>query len=300
MIVGMTEEQQRLLSRRLQEATQQQPEIMTLRALLLARGGMELVAPPTLDADMGKLIEEGSDMVYSVVFNLLDEGRCHENAAELWSEGKECLSGIGTGYALSADGLWRRHSWIVRPGEIVETTEERVKYFGRLLEGADADAFAEDNKGDPEERRWRRLPKVYFKLEKDEDGYPPEEWEGLKAEPVEEPETYRIKSVPFYASQVAYGDEVRTCTSDEGFFPVFKAVSRRSGFSTVRLWLAEAEDRSTLADFFSGRGCLVEFDGRLMAIGIPKTAFEDISEYIAAEKDRGRWDAQDGYLVIDD
>jgi len=33
-------------------------------------------------------------------------------------------------------------------------------YFGRVLEGIDADTFAERNQGNPEGRRWRRLPEV--------------------------------------------------------------------------------------------------------------------------------------------
>ena len=55
------------------------------------------------------------------------------------------LIGIGTGYALSVDGLWRQHSWGVARDLIIESTEARVKYFGRLLRGADADMFAAAN-----------------------------------------------------------------------------------------------------------------------------------------------------------
>jgi hypothetical protein len=108
----------------------------------------------------------------------VEEGRCHENVSELWLEQKSRLVGIGVGYALSGE-LWRQHSWGVRDSDIVETTNSRTRYFGRVLTGVDADRFAEENRGDPQERHWRRLPEVWFRLQKDEDGYPPKDWEGL-------------------------------------------------------------------------------------------------------------------------
>lgn len=297
----MTDEQRDLLDRRLKEAAEEQPEIIAFRSLLLKIGGDELVPPPSLDREVPVLIANGSIMNGVVTFIPIEEGRCHENVAELWREKKAGIVGIGVGYALSEDGLWRQHSWGIRDdGEIIETTAARVHYFGRLLRGVEGDEFAETNKGDPEERYWRRLPEVFFRLTKDEDGYPPRDWEGLKAEPTTEPDTYRIKSVPFFVRNVAYHDEVRTGTSEEGYFPVYASVSKRSGFSVIRLIINESEDRTALTEYFASRGCLVEFKGRLVAIAIPRSVYREISEYVCREKDGGRWDAEDGHLAIDD
>jgi len=295
----MTEDQRLLLDRRLREAAEQQPEILVFRTLLLGLGGDELVPPPSLDVDIPILMEKGAVVTTSVVSELVEKGRCHENVSELWLEKKAGLVGIGVGYALSPDGLWRRHSWGARDGELVETTEARIQYFGRVLEGADAQAFAEENRGDPQERYWRRLPEVWFRLQKDEDGYPPKDWEGLKAEQTGDSGSYRIKSVPFFARQIAYEDEVTTGTSEEGLFQVFQAVSKRSGYSVVRLFIKETEDSAALTDYFTSKDCLVEFKGRLVAIAIPKAAFEEVLEFIGAEKDSERWDTEDGYLIID-
>lgn len=297
----MTDEQRILLDRRLKEAAEEQPEILVFRSLLLKHGGDELVPPPALDQEIPILIGNGSVMAGVVVFTPIEEGRCHENVAELWREKKEHIVGIGVGYALSEDGLWRQHSWGIRNGgEIIETTTSRVQYFGRVLQGIEAEEFAETNKGDPEDRYWRRLPEVYFRLEKDEDGYPPKDWEGLKAEPTSEPGTYRIKSVPFFVRDVAYEDEVRTGTSEEGYFPVFECASKRSGFSVMRLIIDESETLAALTEYFASRGCVVEFKGRLVAIAIPRSAYDEVSEYVCAGKDLGRWDAEDGHLAIDD
>jgi hypothetical protein len=60
---------------------------------------------------------------------------CHTNVSVLFF-----LTGgtvrIATGYALSADGLWRQHSWGVdsEDGQIVETTVPRLGYYGFVLD----------------------------------------------------------------------------------------------------------------------------------------------------------------------
>ena len=79
------------------------------------------------------------------------EGQCHRNTAALWLAGK--LDAIGTGYCLSYsdwnnDGKqvlgWCRHSWGIVKGTILETTMTRDKYFGIVIDGDEADEFAED------------------------------------------------------------------------------------------------------------------------------------------------------------
>jgi hypothetical protein len=45
---------------------------------------------------------------------------------------------------------------------------------------------------------------------------------------------------------------------------------------------------------------MVEFDGRLVARAIPQNQFNELSEYIFAEKEKGRWDSEDGYLIVDE
>jgi hypothetical protein len=48
------------------------------------------------------------------------------------------VSGLGFGFALSPDGLWRQHSWALSSapgGRVVETTVTRVAYAGLPLAG---------------------------------------------------------------------------------------------------------------------------------------------------------------------
>ena len=53
------------------------------------------------------------------------------------------------GYALSEDGLWRCHSWVVQPMartvRVWETTVKRVAYFGVVLTSEECEDFVENN-----------------------------------------------------------------------------------------------------------------------------------------------------------
>ncbi|WP_430790583.1 hypothetical protein [Actinoplanes sp. G11-F43] len=76
-----------------------------------------------------------------------DDNGCHANAAMLWTDGM--VAAIGTGYALSDDGLWRQHSWGVdADGAPVETTAARISYVGITLTAVPALQFAVSNAGD--------------------------------------------------------------------------------------------------------------------------------------------------------
>jgi hypothetical protein len=139
------ENQRSLLRRRLRAAVSLQPEIKTLRALLLDLGGTEMVAPPRRDSDLLALIAAGFVMDDPVKIELMERNACHQNLARLWRRDRNGLVGIGTGYALSDDGLWRQHSWGVTQRRVIETTQVRAMYFGCLLQGQDADSFAAAN-----------------------------------------------------------------------------------------------------------------------------------------------------------
>lgn len=146
--VGLPSEQRSILNRRWREATAKQPELKELLRLLLRIDGEFVVAPPIYDPDAEELIVSGFVLGGPVVLKNGRVSRCHENVAALWPTRKYGVVGIGTGYALSG-GLWRQHSWGVLRQGIMETTQERTKYFGFVLQGGRADQFAKIN-GAPE------------------------------------------------------------------------------------------------------------------------------------------------------
>ena len=74
--------------------------------------------------------------------------KCHANSANLWEQNKD-ITRICTGYALSKDGMWRQHSWLVwhkaRSNQIVETTVKRIAYYGFVMTYDMCQQFADEN-----------------------------------------------------------------------------------------------------------------------------------------------------------
>jgi hypothetical protein len=56
------------------------------------------------------------------------QGDCHNNVGQLFQKGTVGQWIIG--FALSEDGLWRHHSWGMKDGQLVETTEVQLIYLG--------------------------------------------------------------------------------------------------------------------------------------------------------------------------
>ncbi|MCW3819808.1 hypothetical protein ONA91_35770 [Micromonospora sp. DR5-3] len=101
-------------------------------ATLLSFGGSLVVPPVRPEFDLEELLASGSAFGSAVRCVQGDVGECHRNVAARWIDG--AIESIGTGYALSADDLWRQHSWGVDPdGALVETTDERRAYVGIVL-----------------------------------------------------------------------------------------------------------------------------------------------------------------------
>lgn len=99
---------------------------------LLSYEGSLVVPPRGPESDLDELLTNSSAFGPAVRFVQADAGECHRNVAELWIDG--AIESIGTGYALSADKLWRQHSWGVDPdGVLVETTDDRCAYVGIVL-----------------------------------------------------------------------------------------------------------------------------------------------------------------------
>lgn len=141
----MDPERKKFLIRRLREASKEQPELRRLKSLLLRFGGEFLVAPPKPDEDIPSILKSGFLVGGRILFKPMTRSSCHQNVSRLWKNRRSGIIGIATGYALSADGLWRQHSWGLRRDGVLETTELRTKYFGLILQGEKADQFAESN-----------------------------------------------------------------------------------------------------------------------------------------------------------
>jgi hypothetical protein len=110
-------------------------------AFLLSLGGQLVVPPMHPDGMVRRLLVDGLRFAdVPLVVETGERNDCHGNVVRLWRSEK---AEIATGYALSDDGLWREHSWGVRDGAVVETTEPRQCYWGVVIDQHDAAEYAD-------------------------------------------------------------------------------------------------------------------------------------------------------------
>lgn len=128
------------------------PDIITLHDRLLEIGGVETCFP-TFENDLDYILTYGQ-LWDNLTVNLRrgEPSQCHANSAKIWKKYQDSPDhkyAIVTGYALSTDGLWRQHSWILqikpRANVLIETTAPRLAYYGFALPYAIAEDFCDDN-----------------------------------------------------------------------------------------------------------------------------------------------------------
>jgi hypothetical protein len=137
-----------------------------IQSKLLSLGG-DKIASQNLEEE--KLQQRGQIIEYDeIILRKMIESECHYNSAQLLVDHRKSeYDGelqMWTGLALSSDGIWREHSWLVTKestelfpirgegseyGEtnidsntIIETTRTRELYFGYPVEGEEFDRMA--------------------------------------------------------------------------------------------------------------------------------------------------------------
>jgi hypothetical protein len=140
------------------------------------------------------------------------------------------------------------------------------------------------------------LVEVWFKIEKDSDGYPEtKSWEGMLAHP--EGSHFQLISVPFYLKNVSRGDLI---AASRGEFLEFNDVVSRGGHNTYRLLLKQLQPDDpfrTISELVK-RGLTVEEEyGFFLAVDVPPTVDQkNIDSYFVEETQGKRWEMQDGFL----
>lgn len=127
---------------------EQMKKMFLLRNRLLSFGG-ELACMDLYEADYKDIMERGQFWYGEHArFKKGLPSRCHSNSARLWDANRGACQ-IATGYALSADGCWRQHSWVVQPlktkHRIWETTVARIAYFGFVMTDEECERFLYEN-----------------------------------------------------------------------------------------------------------------------------------------------------------
>ena len=136
---SIPEHQRTFLEMKRLEHLQTYPEFAKLEQKLLSIAGDMVV--PRVEPDQDKILSRGR--LWSgdnVRFIRGHPNTCHGNVAVLWWKYLKQYR-IVTGWALSDDGLWRQHSWLLCRRTLIETTTPREKYFGFVLTSLEAQQF---------------------------------------------------------------------------------------------------------------------------------------------------------------
>lgn len=131
---------------------QEYQDFKRLHDILLSIGGYETCFP-AIEEDMTKILERGYYRKGTSKLMRGQPSQCHANACNLWEQNQDKDVVICTGYALSQDGMWRQHSWLLHRyqtktqhrEQVIETTVKRVAYFGFEMTREEAIEFCNCN-----------------------------------------------------------------------------------------------------------------------------------------------------------
>lgn len=120
-------------------------DLFELKSKILTYAGDMVCMPSFSDADTHFITEYGQ--LWHGKNHIMKRGlasHCHQNSAIYWNHHKDNTR-ICTGYALTDDGMWREHSWLIqmnpRSNKIIETTVPRILYFGYVMPTELCEAF---------------------------------------------------------------------------------------------------------------------------------------------------------------
>ena len=117
--------------------------------------------------------------------------------------------------------------------------------------------------------------KILFSLKKDEDGYPPFNYERIWAKPIEK-NLWELDNIPFFATEVSNHDTILAEKDEDGDL-AFKRVENRGGHSTIGVYFNDEKYINSTREKLKTLGCSSEGSNikSLVAIDVPKD--QDIS-----------------------
>jgi hypothetical protein len=137
---------------------------------------------------------------------------------------------------------------------------------------------------------------VWFRIEKDEDGYPKsQDWEQLWCDRTEN--GFRIDNIPFFVKGIAVGDIISTRETENATYE-FDRVLARGGHDTYRIWLSE--EMKDCADLvmkeLENSGCQAEITlGRMIAVDVPPDKIITVRDRLWKGQEEKEWGLQIGH-----
>lgn len=142
--------------------------------------------------------------------------------------------------------------------------------------------------------------KVFFHLEQDQEGYPPERVESLWANRLPDG-LYEIDNIPFFVRGVSRGD--RVSVEKRGEENHFEKLVKAGGHSTMRVIVYDKAHVDDLCKKLESMGCLWEQSHipTLIAIDLPPNVdVSTVTEYLQHGEDREQWSYEEACLADGD
>jgi Domain of unknown function (DUF4265) len=140
--------------------------------------------------------------------------------------------------------------------------------------------------------------KVQFRLQADEDDYPPVAVESVWATPVAERNELVIDNIPFFVKDATVGDRICVSIDSDGV-AWFAGVVKRSGHSLLRVVFFDLSIGDAVASTLRQLGCSFEWfrERNLLAVDVPPQAsLDEVQRYLASTAERGVIDYEEALL----
>lgn len=133
--------------------------------------------------------------------------------------------------------------------------------------------------------------KILFRLEPDEDGFPPISVESLNAIPVSRSE-FRLENAPFFVRDISYGCLVRANPSELKNSYEFQSVSAGSEFTSISIILLDPNVDDVLMKLLKPRDCVIEYgkfgELRMLAAAIPPSGnYPEVRDRLTTLEEQG-------------
>jgi len=143
------------------------------------------------------------------------------------------------------------------------------------------------------------LQKVIFNLDKDEDDYPPFDWEILWAYQIN-PEQFQIDSIPFFAKGISYKDVVSVQRKEGELY--FEKIINFSNHSTIRVIVFNEMKVDFLRQSLNYLGCSSELNKtKLVSVNIPpEVNFSMVIELLTKGEKEKLWEYEEAAIRHND
>jgi Domain of unknown function (DUF4265) len=140
--------------------------------------------------------------------------------------------------------------------------------------------------------------RVQFRLQTDEDDYPPASVESIWATPVAESDEFVIDGIPFFVRDATVGDRIRASIDSDGI-AWYDSVVGRAGHSLLRVVFFDLSAGDAVASTLRQFGCSFEWlrQRNLLAVDVPpETSLDEVQRYLASTAERGVIDYEEALL----